>query len=286
MINQIYMLDNDYLFKSVFKNPIYLKKLLCDFFNIKCTTIEYLNTELIKYNKNDKVGLVDLLLNIDGEIVILELQNIDRHNFKERLLFYSSNIIANYCLRKNEDYNKLRSIKVYAIVNYPLFNNDIKNKVRLKTKREIFTSKLEYQIFDLTKVDKNNKRIKYYELVNLFKTKDLDKLTMIINNKLNIEILEIIKGYNLNGEERLKMNDIAQMMMNETEHYDTAYEAGIEVGTERGISLGINQGINRGINQGKNQEKINIAKNLINKKVDIDFIMDVTGLTYDQIISL
>ena len=105
---------------------------------------------------------------------------------------------------------------------------------------------------------------------------------MIINNKLNIEILEIIKGYNLNGEERLKMNDIAQMMMNETEHYDTAYEAGIEVGTERGISLGINQGINKG----KNQEKINIAKNLINKKVDIDFIMDVTGLTYDQIISL
>lgn len=144
MTNQIYTLDNDYLFKSVFKNPLYLKKLLFAFFNIECDTIEYLNTELIKSNKNDKVGIVDLLLNVDGEIVILELQNIDRHNFKERLLFYSSNIIANYCLGKNEDYNKLRSIKVYAIVNYCLFNNDIKNKIRLKTKKEIFTNKLEY----------------------------------------------------------------------------------------------------------------------------------------------
>lgn len=62
-------------------------------------------------------------------------------------------IWRNYCLRKNEDYNKLRSIKVYAIVNYSLFNNDIKNKVYLKNESEIFTTKLEYQIFDLTKVD-------------------------------------------------------------------------------------------------------------------------------------
>lgn len=278
MTSQIYMLDNDYLFKAVFKNPLYLKKLLLDFFNIKCDTIEYLNNELIKYNKNDKVGIVDLLLNIDGEIVILELQNIDRYNFKERLLFYSSNIIANYCLRKNEDYNKLRNIKVYAIVNYCLFNDNVKNAVRLKTKKEIFTNKLEYQIFDLTKVDENNKNTQYYELVNLFKTKDLEKLTKIMKNKLNKEILGIIKSYNLNREERSKMDDIAQMMMNETEHYDTAYEAGIEVGTERGISLGINQGIN--------QEKIGIAKNLIGENINIRTIMNATGLTKEEIETL
>ena len=38
-------------------------------------------------------------------------------------------------------------------MNYSLFNNDIKNKVYLKNESEIFTTKLEYQIFDLTKVD-------------------------------------------------------------------------------------------------------------------------------------
>ncbi len=97
MTNSIYILDNDYLFKKIFRNELYLKKLLLDFFDVKARKIVYLNTELIKSNKNDKVGIVDLLLDVDGEIVILELQNINRHNFKERLLFYSSSIIANYC---------------------------------------------------------------------------------------------------------------------------------------------------------------------------------------------
>ncbi len=122
------------------------------------------------------------------------------------------------------------------------------------------------------------KETKYYELVSLFKMKDLDKLERIINNNLNKEILNCIRIYNLDREERRKMDDIAQMMMNETEHYDTAYEAGIEIGTERGISIGINQGIS--------QEKTLIAKNLINKNVDIALIADVTGLTFEQISSL
>ncbi len=126
------------------------------------------------------------------------------------------------------------------------------------------------------------KETKYCELVSLFKIKDLNKLERIINNNLNKEILKCIKNYNLDREGYKKMDDIAQMMMNETEHYDTAYEAGIEIGTERGISIGINQGINQGISQ----EKTLIAKNLISKNVDIALIADVTGLTFEQISSL
>ncbi len=62
MTNSIYILDNDYLFKKIFRNQEYLKKLLLDFFDVKARKIVYLNTELIKSNKNDKVGIVDLLL--------------------------------------------------------------------------------------------------------------------------------------------------------------------------------------------------------------------------------
>lgn len=79
-----------------------------------------------------------------------------------------------------EDYNKLRDIKVYAIINCSLFNSDIKNKVRLKTKEEIFTNKLEYQIFDLTKVNKSNKENKCYELVNLLNCNNFNELDQII----------------------------------------------------------------------------------------------------------
>ncbi len=257
---------------------MYLKKLLLDFFDVKCETVEYLNTELIRSNKNDKIGIVDLLLNIDNNIVILELQNIDRHNFKERLLFYSSSIIANHCLKVSEDYRNLRMIKLYAIINYNLLDNSVKNRVRLKSKNKIFTKKLEYQIFNLARVDINNKNNSYYEMANLFKTNNLNKLTRIIENNLNMEILNKIKYYNLDSKEYKKMDDIAKMMMEETEHYESAYEDGIEIGIERGLSEGISQGIS--------QYKRQIAKNMLIENVDISLISKYTNMSIEEIESL
>ncbi len=198
---KFYTLENDYLFKKIFSNKLYLKQLLLDLFGVKAKSINYLNTTLVKANKNVKVGIVDLLLSVDNEIAILELQNINRHNFHDRLLFYSSNILTNHGLKEGEDYNKLRSVKVYAIINYELFNDKIKDIVRLKRTNKIFTKKLEYQIFDLTKVDKNNKEAKYYELVNLFNIENIGLLDAIIKSKIYKKMLEEIKQYNLDSKE-------------------------------------------------------------------------------------
>ena len=271
---KLYTLENDYLFKKIFSNELYLKQLLLDLFDVKANNIMYLNTTLLKSNKNGKAVIVDLLLEVDGEIVILELQNLDRHNFKDRLLFYSSNIIANYCLKEGDNYNNLKSIKVYAIINYSLFDDEVKNIVRLKRKNKIFTKKLEYQIFNLTKVDKNNKRNKYYELVNLFNCENIDKLEKILKNKIYKEILKEIKDYNLNSKEYDKMEDIEKMMMNETEHYENAYIDGIEVGIERGIS------------QGKKVRNKDIAKNMLADNIDILLISKYTNLSVKEIESL
>ena len=275
---KIYTLTNDYLFKKVFSNKKFLKHLLFNFFDIKVDNIEYLNTYLIKSNRDGKVGIVDLLLNVDDEIVILELQNIDRHNFKERLLFYSSSVIANHCLKIGDNYNNLRGIKVYTIINYELFKYNIKNKVRLKVQNKIFTKKLEYKIFDLTKAYKSEKKTRYSELVNLFKINDLEKLEKIIKSQLNLEILEEIKNYNRNSEEYKKMEDIEMLMMNETEHYEDAYIDGFNIGNS--------QGIKQGISKGKNERNIEIAKKMIENNVEIAFISEITGLTKEQIVSL
>ena len=271
---KLYTLENDYLFKKIFSKEEYLKQLLFSFFDIKAKKIEYLNTYLIKTHKEGKVGIVDMLLNVDSEIVILELQNIDRHNFEDRLLFYSSNIITNHCLEEGEDYENLKSIKVYAIINYPLFNSKIKNSVRLKVKNKIFTKKLEYEIFDLTKVNKNNKANKYYELVNLFNTENINELDKTITSDICKKILEEIKRYNLDSKEYKKMEDIERLMMNETEHYDTAYK----VGKREGISQGISQGVI--------QNKKEIAKNMLTENVDVSLISKYTNLSVKEIESL
>ena len=43
------------------------------------------------------------------------------------------------------------------------------------------------------------------------------------------------------------------------------------------------EGINIGINQGFQQRNMEIAKNLLNKNMSVEDIMDITGLTREEI---
>ncbi len=93
-----YNLTNDYLFKLIFSNEKYLKYLLQVFFYYETVNINYLNRELLKYNFSEKAGIVGLLIDADGEIIHLELQNLNRYNLEDRIEFYSSKLIGSYAL--------------------------------------------------------------------------------------------------------------------------------------------------------------------------------------------
>ena len=198
-LTNIYNLSNDYLFKQVFFNKKYLKELLFVFFNIKANNITYLNTELLRKNKLYKAGISDLLLNIDGKFIILEYQNINRFNFENRLLFYSSKLVANYGLKKKEDYKYLKKFKILAIVNYPYLDNDSLSTINLKHKNNIFTKNMEYKIANIKAISKNNKHIGY-NLANMFTNKSLLDMEKYINKDIYKEIFEKIKYYNLDDK--------------------------------------------------------------------------------------
>ena len=272
---KFYTLINDHLFKRIFTEEKYLKILLFDLFGIKVEHVSYLNPELIKSNEYQKAGIVDLLLEVDSDIVILELQNIDEHNFRERLFYYQSHIVASHCLGKNKDFRKLKKIKVYAIINYDL-SKQIEQTIHLKVEEtnDLFLNKLEYKIFNLKKVSKDDQNSKYYEIINLFKTTDLNKLKEIIKNKEYREILEKMEIYNQSREEYQKMEDIYKMMMEEKVNFSGVYEDALE------------EGISKGIKRGEKNKTITIAKNLLKLNVDINTIATATNLSIKEINSL
>ncbi len=279
---KFYNLMNDHLFKRIFTEEKYLKILLFNLFDVKVNHVSYLNPELIKSNEYQKAGIVDLLLEIDNDIVILELQNIDEHNFRERLLYYSSGVIYTRCLGKSKDFRKLKKIKVYAILNYSLFDDSDDDGVYLTRKNQLFSENLEYKIFDLTKIDEKNNNSNNYELVNLFKTTDLNKLKEIIKNKEYREILEKMEIYNQIEEEYKKMEDIYKMMMEEKVNFSGVYEDALE----EGISKGISKGIRCGIKRGEKNKTIDIAKNMLSKNMDINLISEITNISIKDIQAL
>ena len=277
---KFYTLTNDHLFKRIFMEEKYLKILLEDLFEEKVNTIKYINPELVIQNKCEKAGIVDLLLEIDGDIVILELQNINKYN----LLYYISNIICSHGLRKGEDYINLKKVKAYAIINYEL-SKDLEQTIRLKVEEtnDLFLDKVEYKIFDLTKIDDNDEKGNYYELVNLFKNANIEKLKEIIENKDYKEILEKMEIYNQDEKEYQKMEDIYKMMMDEKPHYETSYKAGVDAGFNQGKVLGISEGKALGILQGEKNKTIDIAKIMLNKNIDINLIAEITNMSIKDI---
>ena len=66
------------------------------------------------------------------------------------------------------------------------------------------------------------------------------------------------------------MSDIYEMMMNETEHYDTAYKVGKREGREEGAE----------------REKNEIAKAMLEDNFDINLISEITKLSIDEINAL
>ena len=274
-----YTLTNDHLFKKIFTEEKYLKILLFDLFGIKVNHVSYLNPELIKSNEYQKAGIVDLLLEIDDEIVILELQNIDEHNFRERLFYYQSHIVASHCLGKSKDYCDLKKIKIYAIINYEL-SKQVEQTIHLKVEEtnDLFLNKVEYKIFNLKKVSKDDPNSKYYEIINLFKNDNLEKLKNIIKNKEYQEILEKMEIYNQNREEYQKMEDIYKMMMEEKLSFSGVYRDALEEGISKGIS--------KGKTLGKNTEKRKIAKNMLSKNIDINLISEITNMPIKDIQAL
>ena len=172
-----YNLTNDYLFKLIFSNTEYLKYLLKVFFNYKAVNIKYLNRELLKYNFNEKAGIVDLLITANGEIIHLELQNLNRYNLEDRIEFYSSKLIGSYALEKGDDYKQLKRVRTFIIINYPYKLKTIKNIVKLKVLNTnyIFNNKKEYKLLNLYEIDKD-KLDNYSELYKLFKINDFSIL--------------------------------------------------------------------------------------------------------------
>ena len=117
-----------------------------------------------------------------------------------------------------------------------------------------------------------------YKLFRFKTLEELEEIEKSTKDKLYLEIIRKIKYYNLDEKERLKMNKIAQMLMEEPNKRKIAYREGLN----KGKTIGLNEGKNLG----QALEKESIARNLLKQNINIDVIMNATKLSKNKILSL
>lgn len=283
--NKKYNLKNDIIFKTFFSrkgNEIFLIDFLEALLKIKIEEIqikEEVNLETLAVE--EKGGRLDLQAKLnDGIIVNIELQIKNHQNIEERTTYYSSKVISRETERGTE-YKDITKVIMINILDYELlgFDEYISDTVIVLDKHR------EYEVL---------KGIKWY-FIELPKFR---KQNPNMNEKLN-QWLVFLDDYN---KEAVKLAE---------EKNDTLKQARIEMNyltgdaevrrlaelrekwemdriSEIGFAKreGIKEGEEKGRQEGKREEQIEIAKKMIEKGIDTRTIIELIGLTEEEIDSI
>ena len=110
----------------------------------------------------------------------------------------------------------------------------------------------------------------------------LERIPFETQKKIFKRLAEVADSRCLSKEEMEKYEESQRQVDN----YNLGmYSAWLE-GNEKGIKQGIKQGIEQGIEQGELAKSLDVAKNLLALGMPVSQIMQVTGLTKEQISSL
>ena len=269
----------DYGFKKLFgEEPN--KDLLLDFLNellkgeqgaIKDLT--YLKTEQLGASDIDRKAIFDLYCeNEKGEKFIVELQKSKQNFFKDRTVYYSTFPIREQAKRADWDY-ELKAIYTIAILDF-VFDSD-KNepdKFRYDVKltdietKKVFYDKLTFIYLEMPKFNKTVDELETRFEKWLFVLRNLNRLDRVpekLKEKIFEKLFETAEIAKFTPDQVRSYEDSLKYYRDLKNSLDTAKDEGILEGVEKGIKK--------------------VAKNALKLGKSISEIIELTGLTKEQI---
>ena len=247
------------------------KKLIEDVIGEKVETIEleqtpYLWGERVK----DKVGIIDIKAKINNKNPIdIEMQIADNKNIEKRILFYWSKLYLKQ-LKEGEQYNKLsRSISIifldYKIEKLKELPIHTKWQIKESEKgKEILIEDLEIHIIELAKMKEKEEEGRLKKWILFLEDPEGEETKKMAEKEKEIkEAIEALEEIS-NDEEKVRIAELR-------EKYIADRESELETAEEKGITKGIAK------------EKLETAKKMKEKNMKIEDIIEITGLSREEI---
>ena len=261
---------SDPIFKMIFGDPenktalIGLLSEIIDIPEEEYSHIEIIDPNLRIDKLDSKSGILDIKLTTkNGQKINIELQVRKASDLKQRILFYTSKMVAEQ-LKKGQKYDKIRkviSIMICTDHNMIEDSREYHNRYFLydKNTNSTFTDLLEIDILEFKKVpdkDKSNLAT-WLRFLSTDDNEELDKMAV-----RNVAFKSAVCKYKkLKADERIRM--IA-------ENEEKAWK-------DRQAEL------DYAMNEGRYNQKIEIAKNLLDMFIPVDQIKKATGLSKEEI---
>ncbi len=273
----------DWAIKRLLRNKAdfsVLEGFLSELLKEKIIIEDILESEGNQQSDIDKFNRVDILVkNSKDELVLVEIQNQNEFDYFQRMTYGTSKIIVEY-LKLGDKYKNLKKVYSINIVYFDLGQGEDyvyhgkTDFYGIHKSDKLLLSPKQAEIFD--KVEPAEILLEYYVIkVNQFDDVAKDTLDQWIyylkNNDVKDEftaqgidkVRKLWRVDNLSEEEQKKYKRYLENL-----HYQASMEWTLKVEAEDRI---------------KEKAKIEIAKNLLKNGVDIEIIMNSTGLTEKEI---
>jgi predicted transposase/invertase (TIGR01784 family) len=267
----------DFGFKKLFGEEI-SKDLLIDFLNQllpsehKITELKFKQTENLGSTEIDRKAIFDIYCeNENGEKFIVELQKAKQNFFKDRMVYYSTFPIQEQAKKGDWDY-KLTAVYCIGILDF-IFDDEKEQKDKYlhyvalteQETKKVFFNKLHYIYLEMPKFNK-----KEDELIS-----EIDKWSYFIKNLSNLDHIPT----KLQNEVFIKAFEIAEIAKFDRKQLEE-YEQSLKYYRD------IKNVVDTSFEEGKKTRDLEIAKKLKEKGSHLDFIIEVTGLSQEDIENL
>ena len=271
----------DIVFQSLFnaKNKEITKSFIEALLEEKVNSIVINNEKEITRDKPmNKLGILDLELDINNkEKVDVEVQLLKNDEFTHRLMYYWSRLYSKQ-IQRGDTYNKARKVVIIAITDFEIdVTKELKRMETIWNIREkempekVLTDVFEIRIINLKRVreayqkDKNNKKNQWVMFLEDPNSREVKEI-MEKNEDVKKAVITVREM-----SEDEKMERLAELrekaIMDEKALYNTGIREGKELGREEGTK----------------ETKRKIAKKLISKNMKTEEIIELTGLTKEEI---
>ena len=248
---------NDYVFKRIFSKEEILIPFLEAVLNIRITNVEIGNTEITKENIVDKKSILDVKATInDGVIVDIEIQVGWTAVMAQRSLYYWSKMYSEQ-LKEGQKYENLRKTICINIVNFDIIDTNKYHtifSIRENEENIKLTDLLEIHFLELRKVHSLNTKLEKW--LSFIKIDSEEELKNMIRKDFDVDkAIAEMNGMMYTKEEREAALSREMYLHDEASRLYQAEMKGVE----------------------------RVAIKLLEKGLDIKDIVEVTGLSRDEI---
>lgn len=265
---------------------------------------KFLESEGNQESANDKYNRVDIMCeDKDGRKMIIEVQNEREYGYFHRMLYGTSKAITEY-MELGDGYEKVQKVYSISIVYFDLGQgtdyvyrgrtdfHGLHGGELLKLspkQQEMFGGKQEpgdlMPEYYLLKVNNFNKVAKESldQWISFLKTGDIPEE---FDAQGLPEARERLRVDNLPDKERREYVRELERRMVENDVMNTYYIDGRDEGLREGKEEGLREGKKEGLKEGKKKREMEIARNMKGKNYPIEDIIDMTGLSAEEIAKL